>query len=1309
MNDPYQFSRQPRFIPEMPSGEVAVPDPPFVHEKPEISWFTLLAPPAVMLVITFLMALAAQSLFLMISITTTVVTLLTSLAGATAQIRKFRRQKKERESKYLQFIADRRSELSLAREKQIKAMNDMNPEPAVCLRRIAQLDNKLWERTSSYPDFLSLRVGLGSVPLAVKIKHNPQAVIIESDPLQMEPQRMALEFERVQDVPVALNLPATEICGVAGEKDKTVALIRLLLLQLVTHHGYDDVRVVVLAADGNADAWSWLKFLPHVWDDDFETRYLLCGRTMAHPVLGELYEVLKDRESRAVGGGALPHYVFIVEDASLLDNEPVNKYLYYPSGTLGVSAVFTASNQAYLPMNCRTVITLQGKTGELADRESGQKSIFIPDQLDFTGVEQAMRRLAPLRIRQTGASFALPDSITLLEMLGAVTAEDVDLHTRWSRNRTFRGISVPIGAKAGGALFNLDLHETGHGPHGLVAGTTGSGKSELLQTLIISIAVHYHPHDVVFVLIDYKGGGMADVFKGMPHLVGTITNLGGNQTTRALLSIKSELQRRQRIFSEYGVNNIDKYQKLYYSREDKNGMPAVPHLVMIADEFAELKQDQPDFMKELISAARVGRSLGVHLILATQKPAGVVDDQIWSNSKFKICLKVQDESDSRDVIKRPDAARIKEPGRAYIQVGNDEIFELFQSAYSGADYDPEQEMQRSENRTKRIYEIRMNGKSEQIYPLEEEKIAKHELPSQLKVMAEHIASSCAMAGIVPLSGPWLPPLPDTVRLDELFGPGEGFNEENGVWPVRTAICGVPVGLLDDPRGQRQEPLFLDFAKEGNLFVYGAPGTGKTVLLKTLCLSLAHVYSPSEVNVYVMDFGGSSFKPFERLPHCGGVMTLEQETRINQFVLFVFRVMEERKKLFEDAGSDSFTDYRSRAGELPAIVVIVDNYFALSETYENIDDKMVVLAREGFKYGIYMVATASNASLVRYKFSVNFKMAVSLQLTEKNEYDTIVGRTEGLAPAATPGRALARGTPPLEFQTALPEFRDRTTEQLIDRFDRLAQVGRTERAREVPVMPAKIDIAAINDGTAQLAIGLGEGDLQPVYIDVAATPVLMVAGDAMSGKSTLLVSWMLALSEKYGPDGIDIYAIDSSGMGIEPMFRLPNVTDLSQVKDMTALIEGVKSELLTRRAQLQAARRTGGDAVQLVRSWKQIVFVIDRLSEFTNGDLYSLKELLERIVKQERGMKVAVIAADNTSELAGNWDGLGKAIREEQTGVLLGSLKEQNLFNARLPYGVQEKEMGPGEGYFIFKNKFQSLKTAVHAAAIPDKEVVSLGI
>ncbi|MFP4697787.1 MAG: type VII secretion protein EssC [Eubacteriales bacterium] len=1271
-----EFSRQPRFLPEIPRGELEVPNPPSEYQKPEISWFTLLGPPLVMLIITVCIIFLTdyKSPFIILSISTTIMTLIGSIMRASSQIKKYKKKKKEREKKYLQFIADTKSDLSIAKEQQIKAMNDMNPEPSECIQRLLRTDNKLWERTPSYNDFLSLRVGVGSVPLSMHIKYTKQAIIMETDPLLMEPQRLALEFEKVSNVPVNIDLMESEICGVAGEEEKTSEIIKLMLLQIITHHGYDDVRIVIISSEKNLPKYNWLRFLPHIWDDDFETRYLMCGKAITHQTLAEIYDILKERDLKSIGGSALPHYIFFVEDVRLLENEPINKYLFNKSKGIGVSTVFIAQNSAYLPMNCRTIISLQGRSGEMADREAGGKAIFTPDTPDFKNLELAARKISCLRIKNSSADFTLPKAITLMKMLKAKKVTDIDIHSLWTKNKTYKGMSVPIGAKPGGALFNLDMHETGCGPHGLVAGTTGSGKSELLQSIIISLAINYHPHDIAFVLIDYKGGGMADVFEGMPHLVGTITNLGGNQTTRALLSIKSELLRRQRVFSEYGVNNIDKYQKLYYKKKDSK-MPAIPHLIMIADEFAELKQDQPEFMKELVSTARVGRSLGVHLILATQKPAGVVDEQIWSNSKFKICLKVQDERDSKDVIKRPDAAMIKEPGRAYIQVGNDEVFELFQSAYSGADYDPDGEMKKSDNRPKRIYDIALNGKLEQLYPLEEEKIPKKELDSQLKTMVDYIIQTSKRNNIEALDGPWMPPLPETLYLDEFF-------EKKGKLNKTNELLSVPIGIVDDPRGQRQEPLKINFANEGNLFVYGASGSGKTYLLRTLCLSLSHSYTPLEVNYYIMDFGGTALKVLNKLPHCGGVMTLEQEKTINQFVLFLFRSMDERKKLFEKKGCEGFNDYRRTGEQLQAIVLIIDNYFALSETYETIAEKMILLAREGLKYGIYLVATATNASLVRYKLTVNFKMAISLQLIDKGEYNDIVGRTEGLEPTNVPGCGLVREKPPLEFQTALPEFKDASIEEIIKEVEK----NEENQAVPIPVMPSRIDINKINKKENLLAIGLGDTDLQPLHIDLYKTPIIMVAGEPMSGKSTIMMSWIRILKEA------EIYVLDSSSMGLFNVMEMPNVTDLSKTDNDFA--DKIKETLDNRRQQLIECKKSNGNVEELAKTWKQIIIAIDQLNEFTQSDKYTLKDLIERIVKQERGMKVAVIVGDNTSDLYGNWDGLAKAIKEEQTGVLIGSIKDQSLYSTKIPYGAQEKELEQGDGYLIVKNKYAGLRLAI---------------
>ncbi|WP_255202011.1 FtsK/SpoIIIE domain-containing protein, partial [Streptococcus oralis] len=352
---------------------------------------------------------------------------------------------------------------------------------------------------------------------------------------------------------------------------------------------------------------------------------------------------------------------------------------------------------------------------------------------------------------------------------------------------------------------------------------------------ILSLAVNFHPHDVAFLLIDYKGGGMANLFKNLPHLLGTITNLDGAQSMRALASINAEIHRRERLFGEFEVNHINQYQKKF-----KNGEATepLPHLFLISDEFAELKVNQPDFIKELVSIARVGRSLGVHLILATQKPSGVVDDQIWSNSRFKIALKVADRSDSNEMLHTPDAAEITQTGRAYLQVGNNEVYELFQSAWSGADYQPDKDDMGIEDHT--IYLINELGQyeilNEDLSGLEDVDEIK-EVPTELDAIVHHIQLLCEEQEIPPVPQPWLPPLKERITLDELeeVQPTVAWTQEKPL--------SVLLGMADIPQAQKQEAVSINLSKDGHILLYGSPGTGKTTFLQTAGMDLARKFSP----------------------------------------------------------------------------------------------------------------------------------------------------------------------------------------------------------------------------------------------------------------------------------------------------------------------------------------------------------------------------------------------------------------------------------------------------------------------------------
>ena len=530
------------------------------------------------------------------------------------------------------------------------------------------------------------------------------------------------------------------------------------------------------------------------------------------------------------------------------------------------------------------------------------------------------------------------------------------------------------------------------------------------------MAVNYHPDYVQFVLIDYKGGGLAGAFENretgekIPHLAGTITNLDSSSINRTLVSIESELKKRQAKFNEVrnqvGESTIDiyKYQKLY--REGVVKEP-IPHLFIISDEFAELKQQQPEFMTQLISAARIGRSLGVHLILATQKPSGVVNDQIWSNSRFKICLRVQTRQDSLEMLKREEAASIKETGRFYLQVGYNEIFEEGQSAWCGAPYTPTDKLvQKIDNSVEFIDDVGNSIKRASDIVRQD---VEHNYGEQLTNIVKYLVDMAKRENVTSKSL-WLEPLSDKLYLPELKNK-YNYNPE----PYKLEAL---IGEYDNPTSQMQGLATIDITNGGNIVIYGEVGSGKENLMYTIISSLIMTHTSNEVNFYLVDYASETMKMFQKLPHVGDVLYSDDTEKFSNLLTTVEEEIDKRKALFEDY-MGSYSNYiRNSGNKIPQIIIMMAGYDVIIENYPRLFDRLVSLFRECTKYGVYFVISSTIANAIRARVAQLFANKVCMQMQDTSEYHNLLGAPRSVFPAKKFGRGLVSINDNVyEFQTS----------------------------------------------------------------------------------------------------------------------------------------------------------------------------------------------------------------------------------------------------------------------------------------------------
>lgn len=702
------FNRSPRFIPNLSTAPIVIEPPSNPQFSKKRSMLQTIGPSLTMAIPMLLgcglailsqaMTGGASSAFMFTGIITAVGSALIGTMWGYINIKTTRREEFAEESKrfniYGNYLISITDEIKSIYLNNYNVLNNMYPSCGQCLK-YDENSEQLWNRNINQSDFYFCRLGLGDMAFQSEIQIPKEKFTLEYDSLKDKPQMIYDNFKILKNIPVGIDFKNNNLYGIVGGEKKVGAdeVLKVIITQIISNISYTDAKIVFCfnnTENNNFEKWNYMKILPHIWSENKKNRYFATNKQEASDVFFEISNVLRTRceneDEYTKNGGYKPHYFLFVLDNSLIDGEIISKYIFNTNKSIGITTFIVTEYCRDLPSSCINIIQNDGEGCRFfntVDQTNDIKKIKL-DYVDDNLLINMARKLSNICVKEVEDDNSIVSSLDFFEMYGVSKLSEFNIIERWRKNKTYNSMRALIGKKQGGVNCYLDIHEKYHGPHGLVAGTTGSGKSELIQTLVLSLAINFSPEDMAFFIIDFKGGGMANLFSDLPHLAGQISNLSGNQIVRAMISIKSENLRRQKIFSEYGVNNINNYTRLYKSGESKI---AIPHLIIIIDEFAELKKEEPDFMRELISVAQVGRSLGVHLILATQKPSGSVDDNIWSNTKFRLCLRVQGKQDSNDMLHKPDAAYITQAGRCYLQVGNDEIYELFQSGWSGAVYD----------------------------------------------------------------------------------------------------------------------------------------------------------------------------------------------------------------------------------------------------------------------------------------------------------------------------------------------------------------------------------------------------------------------------------------------------------------------------------------------------------------------------------------------------------------------------------------------------------------------------------------------
>ncbi|WP_127502267.1 type VII secretion protein EccCa [Actinoplanes solisilvae] len=1319
-------------FPDPPEDRIGVPVPPPRQRGTNNNlWLTLMLPLFSTVAMAGYLISYQKPLLIVLGVGFVVLSVLSTVAIRWQMTHSQDSATRRQRERYLEVLDEVRDEArALAAATRLAAVI-RHPSPARLLP-LAAGRRRTWERRMADPDFLRVRVGAGRGSLGGGI-----ALAGRVDPMAENDQGLVAEAEAVVAAnrtvggqAAWLDLRGSGVVSLVGTPGDTRALARAMLCQVAVLHAPEDVLIAV--ATGGATDWGWATWLPHTFEpgavseagvtslvaDDFE-------------LLSDFLERERDRardenRNRRIGFGpttSAARRLIVVLDGYRPDvswaRSPVLESLWAEAGPdLGITLVSLSERRAVEPsrVDARATVEPDGTlvlTGQ-ADRfgtvEAGRADRIGPEL-----AESIARRLTPLRL-SLDREPVLSRITTLPEMLGVADVGRLDPRQGRVEPADDAMLRVPIGVDGEGEAVLLDLKESaqrGMGPHGLVVGATGSGKSELLRTLVAGLAAKHSPELLSFVLIDFKGGATFAGVTELPHVSGLITNLADDlaMVDRVRAALEGEQQRRQQMLRDAGnVDSVRDYQiRQAAGGTDADGRPLepMPYLLIIVDEFGELLSGRPDFIDLFVQIGRVGRSLGMHLLLATQRLEESRLRGLQSHLSYRLCLRTFSAAESRAVIGTPDAYHLPPvPGSAFLKVGETE-YRRFRVAHVSGPYVPAEIAAADSHSEVTLVPLTLRAEA-----VTAESPAKPAAPVDLDARTELAVVVDRLQGHdQPVHQVWLPPLPPAVPLDDLLGPiadspERGLNAE--LWPVLGGLQ-VPVAVADLPLNQRQEPMILDLGgKAGNVALVGAPQSGKSMFLRTLMLSIMLTATPDEAQLAVIDFGGGTLLPFADVPHVTGVASRLEPTRARRMLAEAGRLMRDREQLFRDESIGSITEFRQRreTGMLPPgtraadLFVIIDGWPALRGESEEFDAQVVELASRGLGVGVHVIVTANR--WVEVRANLRDSIGGRLELRLNDPYESEVGRALARQLSTAPaGRGVV--APGAFFQVALPRTSGETelvrglSEAQAKLLARIAMTWRGARAPQVRMLPERIlarDLATVDPK----AVALDEADLAPVVVDLTKDqPHFAVIGESGSGKTHALRTFMRAVAASVPDDDARFMIVDYRRglVDVVPEGYIGAYAGDEQAAEVYA--KALAETLESRRPPQNVSARELRE-----RSWwsgPELYLVVDDLDMVGPGGVSPLAPVLPYLARA-RELGFHVVAAHRTAGVARALTGasvLGKAIEIGADGLLLsGDPREGTLLG-----GLRAALQPPGRGTLVRRGHPPLL---VQMAIEPDDEL-----